>query len=223
MNVFDIVGPVMIGPSSSHTAGALRLGRVARTLLAESPEWAEIVLYASFAATGRGHGTDRALLAGLMGMETDDAGVRTAFGLAEQHGLTVQFLKGSEPAWHPNQVDILARSASGRQVRMSGASVGGGAILVRQINGIEVAFTGELHTLIVVHRDKPGVVAGVARALAREAVNIAGMRLYRSNKGGQAIMVLETDQPVLAQVAEAIQAEDGVTEAVVLSAMPSIE
>lgn len=223
MNVFDIVGPVMIGPSSSHTAGALRLGRIARTLLAESPVWAEMVLYESFAATGHGHGTDRALLAGLMGMETDDAGVRTAFEQAERLGLVTHFLGGTKPAWHPNLVDITVRGASGREVRISGASVGGGAILVRRINGVEVEFTGELHTLIVIHRDKPGVVAGVARALARESVNIAGMRLYRSRKGGQAIMVLETDQPVLEQAAQAIRAEDGVTEAVVLSAMPSVD
>jgi L-serine dehydratase len=196
MNAFDIVGPVMIGPSSSHTAGALRLGRVAHRLLGEVPVQADITLHDSFAATGRGHGTDRAILAGLMGLEPDDERIRTAFQLAAETGLSYSFHFRTGVADHPNTVDITAQGAGGRTVRLSGASVGGGSMLVKQINGISVEFTGELHTLIVVHRDKPGVVAGVSQALAAHAINIASMRLYRKGKGGQAIMLIETDQPV---------------------------
>lgn len=219
MNAFDMVGPVMIGPSSSHTAGALRLGRVARMLLAEDPVRAEITLHDSFAATGRGHGTDRAILAGLMGLDTDDVRVRTAFELADSVGLRHAFASRSGAGGHPNSADIAIWGAGGRSVTLSGASVGGGSIVVQRINGIPVDFTGELHTLIVVHRDKPGVVAQVAQSLANRGINIASMRLYRSARGGQAIMVLETDQPVEDGVAQSIRAVDGVAEAVILSAM----
>ena len=219
MNAFDIVGPIMIGPSSSHTAGALRLGRVAHRLLGEIPVRADITLHDSFAATGRGHGTDRAILAGLMGLEPDDGRIRTAFQLAAETGFDYVFHSMTGMADHPNTAEITAVGAGGRTIRLSGASVGGGSILVTGINGIAVAFTGELHTLIVVHRDKPGVVAGVSRDLATHAINIASMRVYRTGKGGQAIMLIETDQPVGDEVAGSIQALDGVSEAVLLPAM----
>ena len=219
MNVFDMVGPVMIGPSSSHTAGALRIARMARTILGERVVKADITLYESFAATFRGHGTDRAILAGLMGMETDDERVKNALELAGDSGLAYSFSFENHGGVHPNSADINVVGESGKTLSLTGASIGGGSIVIHRINGIPVAFAGELHTLIVVHRDKPGVVASVTGVLSRHGINIATMKLHRSEKGGEAIMVLETDQPMDEGVSGSILLIQGVTDAVAIRAM----
>ncbi len=219
MNAFEMVGPVMIGPSSSHTAGALRIAGMARMILGERVVKADITLYESFAATCRGHGTDRAILAGLLGLGTEDGRVRTAFDLAESSGLSCTFSTGSGQAIHPNSVDISVVGESGKRLNLTGASIGGGSIVIHRINGIPLAFTGELHTLIVVHTDMPGVVAAVAGILSERVINIATMKLYRSNKGGEAIMVLETDQPLNEEGARDIGRIHGVRNAVVIKAM----
>jgi len=222
MNVFDMVGPVMVGPSSSHTAGALRIAGMVRVILGERVVEADITLYESFAATCRGHGTDKAVLAGLMGFETDDGRIRTADVLAEEAGLACRFTFKDNGGVHPNSLDIEAVGESGKVLQLTGASVGGGSIVIHRLNGIAVEFTGELHTLIVVHTDMPGVVAAVAGILSRCEINIATMKLYRSVKGGEAIMVLETDQPVNEGVSEDIGLIRGVRQAVVIQAMVSV-
>lgn len=222
MNVFDMVGPVMIGPSSSHTAGALRIAGMARTILGERVVKARITLYESFAATFRGHGTDRAILAGLMGLEADDEHVKTALDKAADYGLAYSFAMEDHGGVHPNSADIDAVGESGKTLCLTGASVGGGSIVIHRINGIPVAFTGELHTLVVVHRDRPGVVASVTGVLSRHGINIATMKLHRSEKGGEAIMVLETDQPMEEDVSVSILQIQGVTDAVVIRAMSRV-
>ena len=181
MHVFDIIGPIMIGPSSSHTAGAARIGRVARHLLGEQPVRAVIAFHGSFAKTYQGHGTDKAVVGGLMDMAVDDARIRFQFETVE--------LKDA----HANTALIQAWAQDGRHIEVQAASVGGGSIRVEKINGLQVNFTGEQNTLIITHRDEPGAIAHVTGELAGEHMNIATMQVFRRQAGGEAIMVIETD------------------------------
>lgn len=193
MNVFDILGPVMIGPSSSHTAGAARLGRVALALLGEPAAKAHILLHGSFAKTYKGHGTDKALIAGIMGMTTDDTRIRNAPQIAKEHGLDIQIETGDIDGAHPNTAKIDLVGVNGAKVSMMGSSIGGGNILVNQVNGLDVALTGQYVTLIVLHRDTAGVIAAVTEVLSAAGVNICNFRLSRKTRGGQAVMTIELE------------------------------
>ncbi len=194
--VFDIVGPIMIGPSSSHTAGAVRLGKMARIILGEEPQDAVIELHGSFAQTYKGHGTDKALVAGLLGYGTDDERIRNALVIAEAQGLQVTFATINLGDVHPNTVALLLTGSSGRKVRVVGASIGGGNIVIMDIDGYPVELTGEYHTMITIHQDKPGIIALVTHALSQEGVNIAFMRVSRQERGAQALMIIEADQAI---------------------------
>ena len=196
MNVFDILGPVMIGPSSSHTAGAARIGGVARAVLAAEPVKAVIQLHGSFAKTYKGHGTDKAIIAGIMGMAPDDERIRRAPELAEAAGLAVSIETVELDGAHPNTARILLWDASGRSVTVQGASVGGGYILIPAVIGMEVQITGQYTSLIVLHRDAPGTIASVTEVLADAGVNICNFRLSREQQGGQAVMTIEIDGSV---------------------------
>lgn len=196
MNVFDIIGPVMIGPSSSHTAGAVRLGRVAWKLLEERAVRADIQLSGSFAQTYRGHGTDKALVGGIMGMHTYDERIRQSLELAREQGLEYSFLTCEIPGAHPNTARIALEGESGAKVQMMGASIGGGNILVTEINGMAVSFTGQYNTLLVLHYDRPGTIAAVTNFMAYSEVNIGNFRLTRPQKGGEAVMTIEVDGDV---------------------------
>lgn len=196
MRLFDVLGPVMTGPSSSHTAGAVRIGSTARRLLGEQPAQAEILLYGSFAATGRGHGTDRALVAGLLGMQPDDDRIPNSFALAKASGLYYKIGSINLRGAHPNTAVLRLVGVSGRKLEVVGASIGGGRINICQIDGITTNFGGDHNTLIVHNQDTPGHVAEVTTALAQRGINIATMQLYRSTAGGYAVMVLECDQPL---------------------------
>lgn len=196
MNVFDIIGPVMIGPSSSHTAGAVRLGRVAWKILGETAIKAEIQLSGSFAQTYRGHGTDKALVAGIMGMHSDDERIRHSLELAQQQGLSVSFETVEIPDAHPNTARIQLTGQSGAKASIQGASIGGGNILVSEVNGLSVSFTGQYNTLMVLHYDKPGTIAAVTNFMAYSEVNIGNFRLSRPRKGGEAVMTIEVDGDV---------------------------
>ncbi|MEY8418255.1 L-serine ammonia-lyase, iron-sulfur-dependent subunit beta [Oscillospiraceae bacterium 44-5] len=193
MNIFDIIGPVMIGPSSSHTAGAARLGYVARTILGKEPVKAVIQLSGSFAQTYRGHGTDKALIAGILGFPPDDVRIRDSFDHAAQAGLDCQFVCENIPNAHPNTARITLTSADGETVTVQGASVGGGNILVDELNGMAVHVTGQNNTLVVLHQDKPGAIAAVTNFMAYSGVNIGSFRLARPQKGGTAVMTIEVD------------------------------
>lgn len=192
--VFDIIGPVMIGPSSSHTAGAARLGKMARTILGEEPATATIALHGSFAQTYRGHGTDKALVAGLLGFATDDIRIKDALLIAREKGLQLNFLTVNLGDKHPNTAIFKLTGPSGRKIEIAGASTGGGSILINEIDGYPVELSGNYHTLIAIHQDKPGVIALVTHILAQENVNIAFMKVSRQQRGSQALMILETDQ-----------------------------
>ena len=197
MNLFDILGPVMVGPSSSHTAGAVRIGRMARRLLGEgTPRLAKITLSGSFAATGQGHGTDRALIAGLLGMQPDDERIPVSFAVAQHEGMGYGFSHMNLPGEHPNTAKIELESETGKTLSMIASSLGGGRIMVVEMNGLRVSFSGDLPTLIVQNRDQPGHVRDVSDILARAGVNIATLHLYRDFPGGNAVMIIETDKIV---------------------------
>ena len=196
MNIFDIVGRVWVGPSSSLTAGAVRIGFITRRLLGESPVKALITLSGSFAATGAGHGTDVALVAGLLGMKPDDMRVPESLSLAKEEGLEISFDFANLKEAHPNTAVLRVTGESGRELEVQASSLGGGRIMVNKLDGIEVNFTGESPTLIVHNMDQPGHVAEVTSMLSHKSVNIATMQLYRDHRGGYAVMVIEMDQNV---------------------------
>lgn len=196
MRLFDILGPVMVGPSSSHTAGAVRIGLTARKLLGDRPVHAGILLHGSFALTGHGHGTDCALIAGLLGMQPDDLRIPESFAVAAEQGLTFTFQNVQMRNAHPNTARLKLTGANGRALDIVAESVGGGRIRIRSIDGIETNFSGEHNTLIVHNQDAPGHVAAVTAALMQRHVNIATMQLYRDEQGGYAVMILECDQPI---------------------------
>lgn len=219
MNLFDILGPVMVGPSSSHTAGAVRIGRMARRLLGEgTPKVARIALSGSFAATGQGHGTDRALVAGLLGMHTDDERIPESFSVAEKKGMGYAFSRVNLPGEHPNTAKIELTGKSGKTLSMIASSLGGGRIVVVEMNGLRVSFSGDLPTLIVQNRDQPGHVRDVSDVLARTGVNIATLHLYRDYPGGSAVMIIETDKTVSGESLETIKEIRGVTGVTFVSA-----
>ncbi len=196
MTVFDILGPVMVGPSSSHTAGAVRIGLVCRKLLGSTPQSADILLHGSFAETGLGHGTDRALIAGLLGMSTDDLDIPHSFERATEQGMNFSFGKVQLDDAHPNTAVLDLKAADGRSLNIQASSIGGGRICINKIDGIRTDFTGDYPTLIVHNLDQPGHVAEVTSMLAHKGVNIATLKLYRNKKGGYAVMIVETDQGV---------------------------
>jgi L-serine dehydratase len=205
-SVFDIIGPRMTGPSSSHTAGAVRLGYIARRIMGAEPASAKFTLYGSFAETGRGHGTDKALIAGLLGCMPDDARIRSAYKLARDYGLSVDFEWSDEPAEHPNTVRIEAEDVNGKKTTVVGRSVGGGNILITEINGIAVEVTGDYPTLIIQHHDEPGVISDVSRVLAQLGVNIAYMKVFRHGRGdSDAFMCIESDNAVTPDMQEIIR------------------
>lgn len=206
MNLFDILGPVMVGPSSSHTAGAVRMGLIARQLLGEAPAEAEIILHGSFADTGEGHGTDKALVAGLLGFTPDDERIPVSFGLAGEQGLRFTILRRELRGAHPNTALLTLRGVNGAQTSVQCASIGGGRIRVEKLGGVDVSFSAEHNTLIIHNNDVPGIVAEVSSRLAGQGINIATLQLFRDKRGGRAVMVLEIDQPLSREAAELISA-----------------
>ncbi|EGW38637.1 L-serine ammonia-lyase, iron-sulfur-dependent subunit beta [Desulfosporosinus sp. OT] len=193
-NVFDLLGPIMVGPSSSHTAGAVRLGAMARKILGEEPIRGTIILHGSFATTGKGHGTNLALVAGLLGMAPDDERISEAPEIAKERGLGFVFETADLGDIHPNSVKFNLLGKNGCNVQVLGSSIGGGTIVIREINDFQVEIRGDYPTLVILHQDLPGVVAQVTLLLATAQINIAHMWVSREKKGAQALMVLETDQ-----------------------------
>lgn len=219
MTIFDILGPVMVGPSSSHTAGAVRIGYVTRIMLAEEPVKAKIQLHGSFAATGKGHGTDTAIVAGLLGMKASDIQVPNSFAIAKEKGLDFSFEKVSLKNAHPNTAIIEVEGNKGRKITLQASSIGGGRIMINKIDGIDVNFTGENNTLIVHNIDQPGNVRNVTHILTEKNINIATMQLYRHERGGFAVMILETDQDIPQKVIEETKRINGILKVSYLQAV----
>jgi L-serine dehydratase len=203
-NVFSIIGPAMVGPSSSHTAGAVRIGRVARQLLGTQPQRALITLYGSFAETYQGHGTDLALIGGLLDYDTDDARIRISLEEAQLAGMEVTFTLDSGNFPHPNTAKIELWAVD-QYAEVVGASIGGGNIVIHAMNGFDVQCTGEFPTLILIHADLPGVLSGITNILSSDGVNIGYMDLDRKGRNGQAMTVIEADTPMTAGTVEKIK------------------
>ena len=206
ISAFDVIGPNMIGPSSSHTAGAVSIALLAKKMLPGKIKKAEFTLFGSFAKTYKGHGTDRALLGGIMGFGTDDLRIRDSFKIADEKGLDYSFQTNEqEKDVHPNPVDIRIENEEGAVLTVRGESIGGGKIKIVRINHVKVEFTGEYSTLIVIHDDKLGLVAHIAKCLSECNVNIAFMRLYREDKGATAYSVVESDEKIPQTVLDSIR------------------
>ncbi len=214
MNLFDILGPVMVGPSSSHTAGAVRIGRVARLILGSEPVEAKFLLHGSFAMTGEGHGTKQALVAGLLGMRLDDEQIPESFRIAEERGLEFSFGTCTLRDAHPNSVLVFARGEDGAEIKIGAASLGGARIEVFQYGDIRTTFNAELPTLLITNQDAPGCVSLVTSLLAREGINLATLELNRDGRGEHALMVIECDNPVPERTVTALRAMPDILSAV---------
>ena len=209
--LFDIIGPRMIGPSSSHTAGAARLAYMAYHIAGGDVKRAELTLYGSFAQTGRGHGTDKALLAGVLGLEPDDERLRYSRLLAQEAGVEYDIRFSGDPPGnydYANMARIRIEGHKGQLTDVLGASIGGGNILITEINGLSVSFTGEYPALLVRHIDAPGAISDVTAVLARARINVAGMKVFRQSRGQDACMIIETDTPVPPAIQEEVFASN---------------
>ena len=220
ISVFDVIGPNMIGPSSSHTAGANVIGYLARKLAPGKITRVTFRLYGSFAQTYRGHGTDRALLGGLLGFRSDDERIVRSFELAEQEGLQFEFIPdGSETEVHPNTADIIMECDNGKTMTVRGESLGGGKTRICRINGVEVDFSGQYHALLVIQNDRPGGLAHITRCLSDQNVNIAFLRLFREEKGNTAYTFAESDDPIPESAVPDILKNKNVLDVMLIPAM----
>lgn len=196
MNLFDILGPIMVGPSSSHTAGAVKIGFVSRKLLGEPVKKAKILLYGSFLATGKGHGTQLAIVAGLLGMRPDDSRIPHSLDIAREDGIDISFGEADLKDAHPNSVLLSLIGISGKEMEIVGESIGGSRISIAKIDGLSANFSGDYPTLIVHNQDQPGHVAEITSMLSHKAINVSTLNLYRASRGGNAVMVVECDQEI---------------------------
>ena len=200
----------MVGPSSSHTAGAARIGLIARQLFGSQPDKAQVYLHGSFAATGKGHGTDKALIAGLLGMKPDDMRIPESFEIAKEMGMEFQIAEKDIREAHPNTAQIIMEAEGVKTMKIQAYSIGGGRIRVSKLDGIDVHFSGESNTLIVRNVDQPGRITEVAAALSKCDINIATMQVFRDKRGGFAVMVVETDQVVSKEAIENLEKKEGI-------------
>lgn len=219
LQVFDILGPIMIGPSSSHTAGAVRIGKYARSVLGKKPVKAVIRFSGSFAKTYKGHGTDKAVIAGILGMDTDDSRIRNSMQIATEEGLDFTFIEEDIDGAHPNTAEITLTDADGRSALIQGASIGGGNIVINKINDTEVSISGKSDTLVIPHDDVPGMIAVVTNILAEKGVNVHGFSLGRDRKGGIAVMTIEIDGNIDESINEAIMECPNIHASTILKAI----
>lgn len=220
-SVFDIIGPVMIGPSSSHTAGAVRIGRMARQLFNDKPDLVNIILYESFAKTYHGHGTDLALVGGLLDLDTDDQRIRESLQLAQEQGIKVTIIPSEEGADHPNTVRISMKKGEGTPLEVVGVSLGGGKVELIEIDGFPLHLSGDWPALLIFHEDRFGVIASVTQVLKRSKINIGFMEMSRKGKGSQALMLLETDQPIPTSVLTKVKSIENVHRILSLNSHPA--
>lgn len=216
--IFDVIGPVMVGPSSSHTAGAVRLGNIARCV-GESFVRVDFFLHGSFAETYKGHGTDRALLGGIMGFAPDDERIKDVFKYAGEQNLDYHFHTLDLGDVHPNTVKIILENGEGKKCNIIGSSTGGGNILVTTVNDMDVEFTGKYPAIITRHLDQPGVVARAATKLSEHKINIAFLKVFRQSRGSEACMVIETDQDINNYVINELEELPGINQVIFISAL----
>lgn len=214
VGVFDILGPIMVGPSSSHTAGAARLGKVARSIADGDIKEVTFLLHGSFGKTYKGHGTDRALVAGILGMEPSDLRLRDSLNIAKEQGIEIIFKETDLGDANPNTVKFLITGKKGKKYEMVGSSIGGGSIEVSEVNGEKVEFTGAYPTIIISHVDVPGVVSNVTSLLYDHAINIAFMKVFRSQKGKEATMVFEVDNNITDGIIDEIKVMESINKVI---------
>ena len=216
IGIFDILGPNMIGPSSSHTAGALRIAFIAGKMVSK-PVSVKYVLYGSFARTYKGHGTDRALVAGILGYQTDDERIRDSFEHAHAAGVSFEFIENfTETDVYPNTVDVYVTEENGAEVSRRGESIGGGNAVITKLNGVDVELTGNYNTLVVEHMDKKGVLAFLTAILSANEINIATLRLFREGKGKKATTIIEVDSEASSQVVATLYGLDAIMNVIVV-------
>ena len=203
----------MIGPSSSHTAGAVRIGKVARMILGEQPKEALIHLYGSFAKTYKGHGTDKAIIGGLLGFEVDDIRIKDSFEIAKANGIKFTFDERDDDNFHPNTASIEVKAKDGRTSGITASSIGGGNIIINRIDNVPVDFNCQLFTIVIQHKDIPGIISAITDILAQANINIAFMKVFRKSKGNDAITVIETDQSAQSETVERIEKLESVQNA----------
>ncbi|CAH0295401.1 L-serine dehydratase, beta chain [Peribacillus simplex] len=212
-SAFDIIGPVMIGPSSSHTAGAARIGRVARTLFGKQPKKAIISLYGSFAKTYRGHGTDVAVVGGILDFDTDDERIPASLTIAEEAGMEVTFTIEDTVMDHPNTVKIRLFDED-KEIELVGISIGGGTIEITELNTFKLKLSGENPAILVVHNDVFGIISSVSTVLANHEINIGHMEVSRKEKGQMALMVIEVDQKIKGEIMKEIEGLENVSQVI---------
>lgn len=216
----EILGPVMIGPSSSHTAGACRIGKIGSIIVNEKIKEVKFYLHGSFGKTYRGHGTDKALVGGILGMNTDDERIVSSIEIAERVGVKVEFIERDlGNTYHPNTVRLDIKTISDKNFSIIGSSIGGGNIEILNINGKDVYFTGKYNTLLINHIDKPGIVHKVSGILSNNDVNIAYLRVFRDRKGDKASMVFELDDIVNEKMINDIRNIKNIEKCVFIEAM----
>ena len=210
-SVFDIIGPVMIGPSSSHTAGAARIGLAARNLFGKQPTWAKIYLYESFAKTYKGHGTDFALAGGLLGFATDDVRMSKALEIAKENGLEIEFIEDNSRVDHPNTARLLIGNDEDK-LELAGISIGGGKVEITELNGFQLRLSGNHPAILIMHNDRFGAIASVTEILAKHEINIGHMEVNRKDVGKEALMVIEVDQNVSDDILEELQSREHIIQ-----------
>lgn len=220
ISAFDVIGPNMIGPSSSHTAGACVIGYLARKLAPGELKIVTFRLYGSFAKTYQGHGTDKALLGGILGFRSDDERIVKSYEIARDEGISFSFIPDYEETdVHPNTADILMECTNGKSMTVRGESLGGGKARICQINGVEVDFTGQYHAMFVIQNDRPGVLAHITHCLSESCVNIAYLRLFREEKGNIAYTFAESDDPIPEDVVVAVKLNKNVHDVMLIRAV----
>lgn len=210
-SVFEIIGPIMVGPSSSHTAGPVRIGQIARRLFGREPVYVTVRLYGSFAETYKGHATDIAVIGGLLNYSTDDTRLPDALKYARDRGMQVQFIPDDTITTYSNTLRITLEDEDG-QMEVTGVSLGGGVVQITELNGFPLSLSGENPALLIFHKDMSGTVASVADVLAENQINISAMEVSRMEKGYEALMAIETDQPVPDEVVRQIACRDHITK-----------
>ncbi|WP_373897690.1 L-serine ammonia-lyase, iron-sulfur-dependent subunit beta [Haloimpatiens sp. FM7315] len=216
-SVFDIIGPIMIGPSSSHTAGAARLAKIASIIAGDGIQKVKFLLHGSFAKTYKGHGTDRALVAGILKMEPWDERLRVSFDIAKKNNIDIEFIESDLGDVHPNTVKFIITKKDGTVIEVMGSSVGGGNIVVTNIEGREVDFRGDYPTVIIEQKDTPGMISKITSLMYEENINIAFMRVYRNSKGSKATMTFETDSIISDEIVNKINAVEGIENVKVIN------
>lgn len=210
-SVFDVIGPVMVGPSSSHTAGAARIGKSARDLFGSEPTWAKIYLYESFAKTYKGHGTDFAIIGGLLGYETNDLRMTSALKTAKEKGMDFEFIEEPAAVEHPNTARLVIGNDE-EEMELIGVSIGGGKIEITELNGFKLRLSGSHPAILIMHNDRYGAIASVTNILAKHKVNIGHMEVNRKDIGKQALMIIEVDQNIEDSVLEELDNADHIIQ-----------